>query len=166
MLHDDLLYRLLSHVSVLNQFTAAEARLLVSHCIKRSAPQGERLIEQGAQGRDMFILLSGHVEVRRTTPAGTSHLLATLGPGDCFGELALLDYETRSASVVCSTEALLLSLDRAVLTKAPELAPKLYRNLAMLMAQRIRQTDDLVCVLVSPPSPIIPIESRVIRNQS
>ena len=165
MPNDDLLYRLLSHVTVLDQFTATEARLLVSCCAKRSATVGEQLIEQGSHGREMFILLSGHVEVRRESPDGCHHLLATLGPGDCFGELALLDYDTRSASVICSSEALLLSLDRAVLTKAPDIAPKLYRNLAKLMAQRLRQTDDLVNVLVNCPSTIIPIESRVIRNR-
>lgn len=61
-------------------------------------PSGRTLCEQGQSGADFFVILSGQAEVRRN---GT--VLRTLGPGEFFGEISLVDNTPRSATVVSVT---------------------------------------------------------------
>ncbi len=63
--------------------------------------EGETIIRQGEIGDKFYIIESGRVEVLRDEPAGTLHLLATLGAGDSFGEIALLKETPRTATVRC-----------------------------------------------------------------
>ncbi len=59
---------------------------------------GGYFFREGEPGESMFVLESGTVEVRKKAPQG-SLVLSRLGPGDCFGEMALIDLAPRSASV-------------------------------------------------------------------
>ncbi len=97
---------------------------------------GTELTVEGAVGREMFVLLEGNVEIRK---GGTVEI--ELGPGDHFGELALLDGGPRTATVVTSTDATLLVLTKpafhAVLDEIPTLAHKLLVSLA----RRLRASE-------------------------
>src|SRR5262249_53497056 len=61
---------------------------------------GQDVFHQGELGDRVYIILSGQAEVVREDAAG-AHVLARLGPGECFGEMALLNQTTRSATVRC-----------------------------------------------------------------
>jgi voltage-gated potassium channel len=61
-------------------------------------PAGYKLVDQGTFAHEFFVLLEGTVAVRR----GDTHL-ADLGPGDFFGEIALVEDERRTASVTATT---------------------------------------------------------------
>jgi CRP-like cAMP-binding protein len=61
-------------------------------------PAGKTLTEKGRSGGEFFVILSGSAEVRRG-----SGVAASLGPGDYFGEIALLDNGPRTATVVASS---------------------------------------------------------------
>jgi len=63
--------------------------------------EGENIIRQGEIGDKFYIIESGRVEVLRVDSAGSSQLLATLGAGDSFGEIALLKETPRTATVSC-----------------------------------------------------------------
>ena len=75
----------------------------------------------------------GQVEVRRGT-----RRLATLGEGECFGEMALLDRSPRSASVVAVDATGVLAVGRADFRELMRLYPRLARALAGVLAGRIR----------------------------
>ena len=60
---------------------------------------GETIFEQGDEGRHVYVIKSGNVEVVHTRPGGESHILKVLGPGDHFGEMALLGRAPRNATV-------------------------------------------------------------------
>ena len=76
-------------------------------CTEVSARAGDVLCRQGEPGAEFFVLLDGSVTV---TSRGRE--LATLGPGDFFGELALLDGMARNATVTAATDLQLLVLTR------------------------------------------------------
>lgn len=60
---------------------------------------GETIFEQGEQGRHIYVIKSGNVEVVHHRPGGVAEVLKVLGPGDHFGEMALLGRAPRNATV-------------------------------------------------------------------
>jgi len=101
---------------------------------------GETIIRQGERGRDMFVIQSGCVEVVQTTEAGEQKL-ATLESGDFFGEMALFEEQTRSATVRACGEAVVLQVDKKTLLRRIMEDPLLAINLLQTMAHRIRDLD-------------------------
>jgi len=97
---------------------------------------GHQLLTEGETGSEAFVLLEGTVTVKRK-----GRKLATLGPGEIIGELALLEHSERTASVICDTDCILLVIDRrhfvALLEDAPILAIKFLQELA----GRLRELD-------------------------
>ncbi|QNM99012.1 cyclic nucleotide-binding domain-containing protein [Chitinimonas koreensis] len=131
---------MIQSVRLFASFTQDEARHFLSACRFEQHAAGERLLREGEPGRELYVLLSGEVAVRRFGGVA-EHELARLGPGDTFGELALIDFGDRSASVVALTDVRVLVFERASLFRLPALETKLYRNLAIMMAHRLRETD-------------------------
>lgn len=74
---------------------------------------GDRIIEQGADGHELYLVSSGSLDCfRRSKPDAEPALLKTYVAGDVFGELALLYNTPRSATIVATTPAVCFSLDR------------------------------------------------------
>ena len=89
----------------------------------------------------MYFILKGKVVVRENLN-GNDIDIQTLHEGDCFGEMAIVDRHPRSASVVAVTETTVVAINEAVLRKSkPELCLKLYRNLAAVISEKLRDTD-------------------------
>jgi CRP-like cAMP-binding protein len=100
---------------------------------------GRVLVEQGAAGHECYILVAGEASVIRD-----GNVIATLGPGDPIGELAVLDGGPRTATVVATTDLDLLVLGQrefsALLSEVPTLSHKILVNLS----RRLRQLDERV----------------------
>jgi CRP-like cAMP-binding protein len=94
------------------------------------------LMEQGQLAREAFVIVSGTAEVRRD---GTK--VAVVGAGECVGELALLDHQPRSASVVALEPMTLLVIPSTAFTALLDDAPGLSRKLLGSLARRIRDLD-------------------------
>jgi hypothetical protein len=60
---------------------------------------GQTIFTQGDKGRDVYVIKTGNVEIVHTRPGGISEVLKVLGPGDHFGEMALLGNAPRNATV-------------------------------------------------------------------
>jgi PPM family protein phosphatase len=110
----------------------------------RSYEPGDVLIAEDTVGDDFFILVSGRVEVARK-----GQILITLGPGAPFGETALLEHATRSATVraVEPTKAMLIHGHDfyAMLEQELAMAVKLLRGFVLALHQRLRTTStDLI----------------------
>jgi CRP/FNR family transcriptional regulator, cyclic AMP receptor protein len=96
-------------------------------------PAGKTLTKQGAPGREFFVILDGKADVRQDTRA-----LRPLGPGDFFGEIALVTDVPRTASVTASTpiRALVIT-DRAfreLLRNSPDIQGKVLQAVAARLA--------------------------------
>src|ERR1700722_16929218 len=89
----------LSTIWLFSTSSAKDLRTIRKALEEVTVPAGRLLTEQGAIGREFFLIVSGQASVRRN-----NRKIATLGPGQYFGELALLDRRPRSATVVSETE--------------------------------------------------------------
>jgi len=113
---------------------------------RASFPAGGTIVEIGEAGLSLFVILEGHVRV--LYPARSSNFeLARLGPGEFFGEMALLNDKPRSATVEAMDDVELLVLEqgdfRAVLLEAPPVALQLIESLSI----RIRSADQHISTL-------------------
>ena len=101
---------------------------------------GENIVRQGDVGDCMFVVQSGRVEVLQATGSGEQHL-AYLETGDFFGEMAVFEKETRSATVRASGEARVLKVDKKTLLRRIKEDPLLAVNLLQTMSHRIRDLN-------------------------
>jgi len=107
---------------------------------------GDGVFEEGDPGRALFVVVEGEVEITRATPQGP-YVLNTLGPGDAFGELALIDDFPRSATarVAASTHLLILykSDFDALMEGNARIAVVVMRNLSRRLAIYARRNTML-----------------------
>jgi CRP/FNR family transcriptional regulator, cyclic AMP receptor protein len=110
-------------------------------------PAGSVLFEEGQPGDDMYVVLTGKVEIRRKV-GETEHVLAVLGVGDFFGEMAILNARPRSATAVTlSTSRLLVVHGRmfeAMLRARPEIALRIIKALALRLENANQHTELLL----------------------
>ena len=90
----------------------AELETLARSLQRRSVRGGKAVFRQDDPGSSLYVIESGVVKVQRTSPEGKEVILAILGAGDFFGELALLDGEPRSADAIAKEDTALLVLER------------------------------------------------------
>jgi CRP/FNR family transcriptional regulator, cyclic AMP receptor protein len=100
------------------------------------AKAGKVLVQQGDIGLEFYLIVAGQATVTRN-----NRRTATIGPGDYFGELALLDRRPRSATVTAATEMELLILGQRQFNSILESIPSLSRKLLATMATRLRESD-------------------------
>jgi CRP/FNR family transcriptional regulator, cyclic AMP receptor protein len=110
--------------------------------VPRQFQAGEVVFREGDESDTCYIVRSGHARATREHPDGRSITLANFGPGDIFGELAMFDNESRSATVdaLDRTEAIaILGGDmRRLLREHPDIAVKLIAALG----RRLRETNE------------------------
>lgn len=122
---------------------------------ERTYGPGEPILEEGRVGAELYILVSGEVDVVKTTPEGDSFKVAVLsaGKGTCpvFGESGLIDSEPRSATIQSATETRCLILDREAFdgfgVLHPEWALPVYRRIAESVLSRFKRTNDDLMLL-------------------
>ncbi|GHB64325.1 MFS transporter [Persicitalea jodogahamensis] len=98
---------------------------------------GEVLFEKGELGTCMYVIYSGTVEI-----FDGKTKLAQFGPNDIFGELALLDAETRSASAVIADPTLLFRIDQDDFYDLMEERSELLKSVLSILCKRIRMQND------------------------
>jgi CRP-like cAMP-binding protein len=126
----------LAAVPLFSACTKRELQKLARAGDEIEVAEGKVLVDQGATGRAAFVILEGTASVRRG-----NRRIARFGPGDYFGELALLDRGPRTASVTAETPMRVLVIDarhfEGILDEIPGLARKLLTHLAA----RVRELD-------------------------
>ncbi len=102
----------------------------------RELQPGEAAIEEGAEGRDAFVVVRGSLRAERQR-GDERVLLAVLGPGALFGEMALVSDAPRAASVVAEGPVQLLAASREALERLAEKTPKIGRELSEFCRARM-----------------------------
>ena len=87
----------------------------------------------------MYVVQAGKVEVIHTTEAGEDQQLATLKPGEFFGEMAIFEDEVRSATVRAVGDTRVLEVDKKTVEKRLQDDPRLAVNMLKTMSSRIRE---------------------------
>lgn len=139
------------HSALFRGMTDYQIRKTILISELREHPAGERLIEQGAVGSSMYIVVSGELEVVRRDEGGERRL-ATLGPGDVFGEIGFVQATRRTADVRAIGPVSVLRFDHARLEKdlvfVPHIMAKLNFNISGILGRRLA---DLVRTQQSAP---------------
>src|SRR5947199_10621748 len=105
--------------------------------------RGERVIEEGAEGDSMFILLRGAAEVS-VSKNGSTIPVATLSSGDCFGEMSLLTGEKRSATVRAQRDCYVMEISKRVMAGIIQQTPDCLRQLSEILARRKMETEGVL----------------------
>lgn len=132
------LIRILKKIPFFSGLQDFEYEALLNIC--RIMPQvaGSILFRSGDSGHQMYLILSGQVEIR--TPKGRINL--ALGPGDIIGEVALvMSLPKRSADAILIEDSVLLAISREdvekLLARAPRVSYLIMRNIAQVLAERM-----------------------------
>ena len=100
---------------------------------------GDRIFEINAQGDNLYILVSGRVGISIDPEPASRNFIATLGSGDCFGEMNLLDDKPRSATAHVIEDSVVLSLDksrlRGLILSYPEISIGMLRSLSLRLRE-------------------------------
>lgn len=103
----------------------------------RTYNDGEIICNEGDEGKSMFVIQSGTVQVIKKRPGGELKLRA-MTKGEIFGEIALFDHMPRSATVKAVGEAVVLSIDKKGFFAKASKDPTLAFNIVEGMSRRIR----------------------------
>jgi SulP family sulfate permease len=124
---------------------AAERATLQAAMRTREFAAGETVFEQGEEGDALFLIVRGSASVRVARSEGGDRRLVTFSPGTVFGEMALLDRGTRSATVNADEPLSCYVLDRASFDAIAEAHPRigmaLLANLAREVTSRMRRAN-------------------------
>lgn len=135
--------------AILSFFSEEQRKELVRHSRVALFAPNDLVIEQGAAGDSMFLIVSGKTEVR-FTHGDTTEVVATFGPGDCFGEMSLLTGESRTATVVATEEVQTVEITRDVLTPLIHATPDVLNRLSDLLAERQAANEKLGSGAIQP----------------
>jgi len=105
--------------------------------------RGEPVIEEGAAGDSMFVMLRGAANVF-VSKNGSKIQVATLSAGDCFGEMSLLTGEPRSATVRADGDCYVMEIGKPVMAEVLSGAPSCMEQLSQLLAQRRMETEGIL----------------------
>ncbi|HSS11462.1 MAG TPA: cyclic nucleotide-binding domain-containing protein [Acidimicrobiales bacterium] len=126
----------LAHVRLFSALNKKELALVGRASDEVRVTGGKVLVEEGAAGHEFFLILEGQAVVRRG-----GRRVAMLGPGQYFGEMALLDRGPRTATVVADTDMDLLVLGQREFSGLLDQVPALCYKLLAAMAARLREAD-------------------------
>ena len=134
----------LRRIKVLAEFADDQLTSFARYLEVRPVAQYSTVVNSGEEGDSMFMVLDGQLRVR-VNVQGKESILATLEPGESFGELALLDEGKRSADVVANVPSTLLVITKNDLKKlfaeAPALAAPFLHALSRATAARLRTAN-------------------------
>jgi CRP-like cAMP-binding protein len=108
--------------------------------VKNYGP-GQTIFEEGDAGTEMYVIVEGKIEIRKSTSGSSSKILVVLEKGDIFGEMAIIEKKKRSASATTKEAARLLVLNEdlfeSTLEKNPDFASKIIR----ILSERLRRMN-------------------------
>ncbi len=139
---------LLKGVDLFSALSDAQLGFIADMTMEKTYARGDTiLIEDDASNQAFFLIAEGAVKVLLTAEEGREAILATLGAGDFFGEMSLLDGEPRSATVRSVGRARLLLLRRDDFMQCLRRHPDLALSLLAEMSRRLRRSNRQVSSL-------------------
>lgn len=134
----------LKEVPLFNHLSNWQINILAKTGAIRDFPRGKIVVRQDELGDTFYIVVSGRVKVTLLNENGREIVLSILEEGSFFGELALLDDEPRSASVIAAEEAVLFMLTRRQFYQLIENQPSILKKVLKEMCTRLRRADEKI----------------------
>jgi CRP-like cAMP-binding protein len=123
---------LISNVPLFARLSRAELRELAMLADEIDLREGKEMTRQGLPGREFFVLLEGNADVRKN-----GRKINTLGPGDFFGEIALVSREPRTATVTATSPVRALVITDRSFRRLLEESPQVQTKVMEAMARRL-----------------------------
>jgi CRP/FNR family cyclic AMP-dependent transcriptional regulator len=136
--------RLLQRVPLFSELSRDDLEQISRVAVARNYPRGVRVFHEGDRSDACYIVRSGDLRVTREHSDGRAIALATLGPGDIFGELAMLDGEARSASVEALSECELLALPAGDVRRMLQSSSEITVKLVVALTRRLRAANERI----------------------
>lgn len=146
--------------SLLDDLDGVSRQELVAASRRRRFSRNDVLFHEGDPGDALHAVVKGYVAIRASTPLGDVVTLAVLGPGEAFGELALLNEDsTRSASAVALDAVETLSWRRAHVQELRDRTADVDRFLIEVLVDQVQRLSDRLVEALH-----LPVEIRVLRR--
>ena len=123
---------LVRHVPLFSQCSKRELAQIAGIADEIDLREGKVLIREGERGREFFVLLDGSAEV---TKGGRR--VNTLGPGDFFGEIALVSNSARTATVTATSPVYTLVITERSFRRLLDEVPEIQRKVLLALAERL-----------------------------
>ena len=127
---------LLKSVPIFSELGRGDLSRLAKLMVERTVKAGDAVIEENDQAAGFFVVSSGKLEVERQ-----GKTLATYGPGDFFGEMALFEGFPRSATVRAVEDSELLAMTRWDFTAELKNRPQIALSMLPVLVRRLREAD-------------------------
>ena len=110
-----------------------------------SATKGTVIFEEGTEDNTMAIIIKGKIDIIKKESGSKTNIIASIFPSQSFGEMSLIDGESRSAQAIAATQTEMLFLSKdslfSLLEESPKLAFKLLWIISQMLSQRLRRTS-------------------------
>lgn len=123
--------------------TPDEVQDLISHSQAQSYPTGTVLCREDKIENIFYMILEGDVEVTKDINKNEARLLQTLGPGDFFGEMALIHNAPRAATVTAKTDLVVLELEKESFDKVLKRSNSIALAMVHEISNRLRENDEM-----------------------
>lgn len=159
---------LLARVPLLSDLEAGELERIAQVAIPRSFPKGARVFHEGDESDACYVIREGEVRVTREHSDGRAIALATLGPGELVGELAMIDGGVRSASVEALTDIELLAVSAADMRGLLERNADITSKLVVALTKRLRETNERISrqSFQTVPSRVAGVLSQLVEDDN
>lgn len=155
------LFDRLRHFEILTHFSDEQIDLLATCTSMVRYSKGAKILSEGEEGQDVFLIDSGEVEIRRQTPFG-HYPFARLKAGDVFGETSFIDGQPRSGDAFVTEDAVIFPLNALALAPVIEDNPRwalaLYWALWKSLSRKLRLTNETLADFFSGARKKAPIQ--------
>jgi CRP/FNR family transcriptional regulator, cyclic AMP receptor protein len=128
-----------AHVPLLETLPKDELERVLEFSRRRKFERGEVVYHDGDPADTIHLVSKGHFAARVTTPLGDTAIFSVLGPGDTFGEIALLDARPRSATVAALESAETRSIHKLDFDRMRREHPQAWEALNVVVAAHVRR---------------------------
>ncbi len=138
-------------------FSDKEIALLAKYVEEKTMEAPSPLFLENMKGESMYLVVKGRVRLSKMLSEGMEKTLTTLGPGDYFGEMALVEEGPRAVSAFIVESAQILTLKRAdfekLMQEAPEVAVKVVIGIHKLLSDKVRSLSPKLQEMILSESP-------------
>ncbi len=137
----------LVNLRLFSGMTQAEVEIFAANCDERMLMSDELLFSEGGIDNTIWIIRSGRVDIFKNIRGDVDRTIASLGTGEVIGEMGFVDGSSRSASARTTepSDFMVLSRDAFGMIEKdhPAIATMFYRNLSLILADRLRSTMEM-----------------------
>lgn len=141
-LNSDYQRSLLAGLQLFHDVEPSEVQTLLQECDRRDLARGEVLLSPGSKNEYVFVVLSGSLHVRVGSP--DAPIIATMGTGECAGEMSIIEDRDPSAYVVAAEATHLLVIHQTILWAMVDASHAFCKNLLIVLSERVRSHNQFI----------------------